>query len=96
VNKKILLNIFSNFSGLTAQIVIAFFLAPFLVHQLGDAKYGIWTILAALSGYMSLLDFGIAAAITKYVAEYLSKKDFDAINEVLNSTLLFFIVFLFT
>ena len=49
---------------------IGFFLSPFIVHHLGDTAYGVWTLLAALVGYLGLLDFGIRGAVTRYVAHH--------------------------
>jgi len=68
--KTLAKNIFSNYVGVAGSIVIAFMLSPFLVHTLGDTKYGVWSILAALTGYMALLDLGISSAIARYVAKY--------------------------
>lgn len=92
LGKKITRNITANYFGVLAQIIIAFFLSPFLVHTLGDTQYGIWTIVAALSGYMSLLDLGIASALTRYVAKYHHTKDNLKINEIINSSLFLFLV----
>ena len=91
LGKKITRNITANYFGVIGQITIAFFLSPFLVHTLGDTRYGIWTIVAALSGYMSLLDLGIASALTRYVAEHHQKNDEGKINEIINSALSLFL-----
>jgi O-antigen/teichoic acid export membrane protein len=91
IGKKITRNITANYFGVMGQITIAFFLSPFLVHTLGDTRYGVWTIIAALSGYMSLLDLGIASALTRYVAEHHQKKDERKINEIINSALFLFL-----
>lgn len=85
LGNKIAKNITANYVGVAGQVVIAFFLAPFLVHTLGDTRYGIWTIVAAFSGYMSLLDLGIAGAITRYVALYYQRNDHKSINTIISS-----------
>jgi O-antigen/teichoic acid export membrane protein len=92
LGNKLLKNITANYIGVSGQIVIAFFLSPFLVHTLGDEKYGIWTIFAALSGYMSILDLGIASGVTKFVARYYQRQEFAKINQVVNSALFLFVV----
>lgn len=85
-------NIFANYLGVFGQIIIAFFLSPFLVHTLGDTRYGIWTIIAAFSGYLSLLDFGVSSAVMRYVAKYHAENNKDKINAVLSSALVVFII----
>jgi len=92
LGKKIIRNVTANYFGVVGQILIAFILSPFLVHTLGDTRYGIWTIIAALSGYMSLLDLGIASALTRYVAKFHYKDECLKINEIINSSLFLFLV----
>lgn len=68
-------------------IVIAFMLSPFLVHTLGDTNYGIWSIISAFAGYMTLLDLGVSSAIAKYVSKYKALKDYKSLNVVFSSGL---------
>ena len=67
------------------SIVIAFMLSPFLVHTLGDTKYGIWSIITALTGYMALMDLGVSSAIAKYVSKHKALDDYKTINVVISS-----------
>ena len=67
------------------SIVIAFFLSPYLVRTLGDTGYGVWSIIASLTAYMSLLDLGVTSAVAKYVSEYRAKKENKSANEILAS-----------
>ncbi len=62
-------------------------LSPYLIHTLGDTKYGVWSVVSALTGYMSLLDLGISSAVAKYVAKYKALRDYRAINVVIGSSL---------
>lgn len=52
------------------SVAVSFFLAPFIVHRLGNTAYGVWVLLASLVGYMGLLDLGIRSAVTRYVARF--------------------------
>lgn len=85
--KTIAKNIFSNYVGIAGSIVIAFVLSPFLVHTLGDTKYGVWSIISALTGYMALLDLGISSAIARYVSKYKAENDTKSLNTVIGSGL---------
>lgn len=62
-------------------------LSPYLIHTLGDTKYGVWSVVSALTGYMSLLDLGISSAVAKYVAKYKALNDYRSINVVIGSSL---------
>jgi O-antigen/teichoic acid export membrane protein len=92
VLKTIAKNILSNYVGIAGAIIIAFILSPFLVHTLGDTKYGIWSIVSALTGYMALLDLGVGSAIAKYVARFKALKDYKSLNTVIASGLTIMIV----
>jgi O-antigen/teichoic acid export membrane protein len=85
MSKTIARNVSANYIGIFVQIGIAFLLSPFLVHTLGDIKYGLWTIIAALSGYLSLLDMGISAAVTKFTSSYNKSGNYKALNETLKA-----------
>ena len=92
-NAKIRRNVIANITGMVAQIIIAFILSPFLVHTLGDTKYGIWTIAVAFTGYMNLLDLGLTSAVNKYVSEYSSLKDNQNVNAIVSTSFaLFFLM----
>lgn len=91
-NIKIVKNVIANYIGIIGQIVIAFLLTPFLVHTLGDTKYGIWSIAAAFTGYMCLLDLGISSAVNRYVARYYAVRNDDKLNAVVSTALAIFVV----
>ena len=89
-NAKISKNALANIIGMIAQIAIAFVLSPFLVHTLGDTKYGIWTIAVAFTGYMNLMDLGLTSAVNKYVSKYSSLQDQRNVNKIISSSLALF------
>ncbi len=74
------------------SIVIAFFLSPYLVHTLGDTGYGVWSIIASLTAYMSLLDLGVTSAVAKYVSEHRAKNEGKSANEILASAVAILLV----
>jgi len=67
---QVLRNTLSNTIGKIVTLGVWFFLTPFLLHQLGASDYGLWILITSIVAYGSLLDFGVANAITKYVAQY--------------------------
>jgi O-antigen/teichoic acid export membrane protein len=91
-NSRLLSNSIINNLGTIIQVIIALVLTPFLIKSLGDTQYGIWTIVAGLSGYMSLLDFGIASAVTRFVSKHHEKKEIKEINVTISSALAMFLV----
>ena len=67
-------------------LAIAFFVTPILVHGLGEATYGLWSIVMALTGYYGLIDLGIGKANTKYIAEFDAKQDDKSVQRVVDTS----------
>src|SRR5688572_24904937 len=40
-------------------VIVSFVQAPFLIHRLGDERYGVWTLIGTVTGYYGLLDVGV-------------------------------------
>jgi O-antigen/teichoic acid export membrane protein len=58
----------ANTLGYAIAIAISFVQAPFLIHQLGDERYGIWTLIGLVTGSYGLLDLGTRGAVGFFVA----------------------------
>lgn len=65
-----------------AAALITFFLSPYLIRTLGDGRYGVWSLIAEITGYASLLDIGLRGAVTYFVAYYSGRGDSGAIRGV--------------
>lgn len=76
-----------NWSALVVGILVAFFLAPFLVHNLGNTAYGVWVLIASVTSYMGLLDLGIRGAVTRFVARDHPRGDHDAASAAVAAAL---------
>jgi O-antigen/teichoic acid export membrane protein len=70
-----------------AQTVTGFLVMPVLIYRLGDATYGVWIVLGALTSYFGLLDLGIRGAVGRYVALYHANGDYRAMNRSLSGGL---------
>jgi len=55
--------------------IVGIVLTPFIIRSLGSAEYGLYTMIGALVGYMSVLDFGLNNTIIRFVAKYKAEKD---------------------
>jgi O-antigen/teichoic acid export membrane protein len=78
-------NIGSNW-GLTAVTIAAtYVLTPFVIHTLGQDGYGTWTLITALTGYMSLLALGVPMACVRYLAQHVTERDTARTNSVIGS-----------
>ena len=70
-----------------SQPVAMVLAAPFLLRTLGTSQYGIWMIVMAVVGSLSVLGSGFGDATVKYVSEYRGKGDVRSVERVIRSTL---------
>lgn len=85
-------NAFSNWFLLAINVGIGFFLTPFIINNLGNSRYGIWTLVNSVIGYYGIINLGVGSAVTRYIALYTGKKDSGAINEIASTTFAMFTV----
>ena len=57
--------------------IVGLLLTPYILRMLGAAEYGLYTLIGAFVGYMTLLDFGLNNTIVRFVAKYRAEKDAD-------------------
>ena len=62
-----------------------------MVRNLHQDGYGLWTLIMSFSmtGYLSIVGFGMASSVTKFVAEYDAKDEINKINQVISIAFLF-------
>ena len=89
--RRLLFNIASNYAGKVYSLAVWFFLTPFIIHRLGASDYGLWVLVGSVAAYGALLEFGIANAITKYVAEFLARGEPEQAGRLIATALWLYI-----
>ncbi|MGC4129287.1 MAG: oligosaccharide flippase family protein [Bergeyella sp.] len=70
--------------------VIGLVLTPFIIRSLGDAEYGLYTLIGAFVGYISVMDLGLNNTIIRYVSKYRAEKDKKGEEEFLGTSLIIY------
>jgi len=78
-------NVGSNWVLTIVTIAATYVITPFVIHRLGQDGYGTWTLITAMTGYMSLLALGVPMACVRYVAQHVAEGDERAINRAIGS-----------
>jgi O-antigen/teichoic acid export membrane protein len=89
--RRALLNAFSNYIAKFLSLGAWIFLTRFILQHLGANLYGLWVLVGSLTAYGSLFDFGIAAAITKYVAEFRARQELERARSLIATALCLYI-----
>lgn len=54
--------------GLNA--LVGFLYTPYMLHKLGQSEYGLYSLVASVVAYLTLMDFGFGNAVVRYTAKY--------------------------
>jgi len=83
----ILKNVGSSWVSLGVNIVIGFFLSPFILHRLGDAAFGIWVLIFSVTGYYGIFDLGIRSSVIRYISKLTAVEDKEGLAKFFNTSL---------
>src|SRR5438105_3772905 len=86
-NRTIARNVVWNWAGMAIPMLSGFVIAPFLVHRLGQLRYGEWILIASLTNYFGLLDLGIRGSVGRYIAYHRARGEQDGVNQTLSTAL---------
>lgn len=81
------INMISSVAGCIILMVVNFATTPFLLRMLGEAAYGLQSLVGVIIGYLAFLDMGLDLPIAKFLAEDCAQKDIKAQNLLLSTTL---------
>jgi O-antigen/teichoic acid export membrane protein len=80
-------NVMSNWLATAANMAVGFFLAPFIVHRLGNVAYGVWVLAISAVNYLTLLDLGMRSSVLRFVSKGHTKGDHSAASAALSAAL---------
>ena len=80
-------SILSNWFAMAAAMAVGFFLAPFIVHRLGNVAYGVWVLTVSTIAYLSILDLGLAGSVIRFVSKGHATQDHQGASESLSAVL---------
>ena len=64
-----------SYLSLILSVVIALVYTPIMIRTLGQAEYGVYSLIGAFVGYLTILDMGLGNAIVRYVARTRANND---------------------
>ena len=72
------------------NIVVGLVYTPFLIRNLGQSEYGLYSIVSSIIAYLTVLDMGFGNAIIVYTSRYLERGEKEKANKLYG---MFFIIF---
>jgi O-antigen/teichoic acid export membrane protein len=80
-------NVLFNWLGTIANMAVGFFLAPFILHRLGDVAWGVWVLAVSVVGYLKLLDLGMQSSVLRFVSKGHTQGDHQAASDAISAAL---------
>jgi O-antigen/teichoic acid export membrane protein len=74
-----------NLLGLGLPLVVAVFTIPVLIKELGEARFGLLTLIWAVVSYFGLFDLGLGRALTQQLAVVLAKNKHDEVGPLVGT-----------
>ena len=83
-------NALSNWFTLAVNLLVGFFLTPYIISYIGEAGYGIYVLILALIGYYGILDLGLSSAIVRFIALYRAQDNVTALKQTISTIIIIF------
>lgn len=71
------LGVIFSYVSIIVNVVIQLLYTPLLIKQLGSSEYGLYSLIASIISYLTILDLGFGNAIIVYTAKYRAQKKYD-------------------
>jgi O-antigen/teichoic acid export membrane protein len=82
----------SNWATFLFNAAVSFFLAPYILGELGTTTYGIWALIGSLVGYFGLLDLGVRSAVIRFLSAFHSAGKHERSSDIKSAAVLAFTV----
>lgn len=80
----------SQWAKIAVMVGSALILTPFVIGKLGAEGYGVWILINALTGYLTLLSGGLPASAVRHFSEHVADGDRDGLNRAIASSFTLF------
>ncbi len=90
-SRKVVRNTLFNYLSYFVIAALRIVSMPIIISGLGNERYGIYAAVMGVLGYVGLLDLGIGISLTKFVAEYHARKEYQRLNDIFSTALILYI-----
>lgn len=66
-----------SYVSIVASTLVQLLYTPFLISKLGQSEYGLYSLIASVIGYLTVLDLGFGNAIIVYTAKYRAQEKYE-------------------
>jgi O-antigen/teichoic acid export membrane protein len=81
-------NVATNYLTAVVTVLVGFLTTPFLTHELGIVRYGVWALIGSLIPFLELLELGFANVTVAFVGRHLELEEDDKVASSINTSFL--------
>lgn len=74
-NKEMRVGMLLNYLSMALEGIIIFAFNPFIIRELGQENYGVYSLMNSFTGYLSVFEFGLGTTIIRYISKYNEEKN---------------------
>lgn len=67
-----------SYVSIIASILVQLLYTPFLIRMLGQSEYGLYSLIASVISYLTVLDLGFGNALVVYTVKYRARNDIES------------------
>lgn len=71
-----------SYVSIIANTLVQLFYTPLLIRMLGKSEYGLYSLIASVIGYLTVLDLGFGNAMVVYTAKYRAQENYNEIKKL--------------
>jgi O-antigen/teichoic acid export membrane protein len=92
IKRRFAFNVAMNWAATAVNMVVPFFLTPYVVRHLGPLQYGIWILAVSTVSYLALLDLGLRSAVIRFVSKAQAEGKIGEASETIGAALWFRVI----
>lgn len=89
--KQLKAGVVLSYLTLALSNIIALVYTPFMLRMMGQSEYGLYSLVASVVAYLTILDFGFGNAIVRYTAKYRTESKWEEQYSMFGQFLLLYI-----
>jgi membrane protein EpsK len=79
-------NLATNLANFGLGILIGFWFTPFMIHNLGTARYGLIPLATTIAGYMTVLTVSVNSSVSRSLTVAISRGDWNEAEKVFSTS----------
>jgi O-antigen/teichoic acid export membrane protein len=81
-----------SFVSLGLSNILAIIYTPFMLRTMGQSEYGLYSLVLSVVAYLSLLDFGFASTLIRYISLYKTNNETEKLPSLLGMFIFLYLV----